>query len=94
MNAVGYDAKFNLLTLGRQFGDFTVTAGLSDYRENSRYTPDEYAPVKLSTRQLALRYEVHKGGALKAQIDFVRDRSASTFSGDARVLSVAYDLVF
>lgn len=94
MNAVGYDAKFYLLTLGRQFGDFTVTAGLSDYRENSRYTPDEYAPVKLSTRQLALRYEVHKGGALKAQIDFVRDRSASTFSGDARVLSVAYDLVF
>lgn len=94
MNAVGYDASFNLVTLGRQFGAFTVTAGMSSYRESSRFTPDEYAPLKLNTRQLTLRYELHKGGALKAQIDAVRDRSNSTFSGNARVLSVAYDLVF
>ena len=92
MNAVGYDANFYLVTLGRQFGAFTVTGGLSGYKEKTRF--DTYTPVKLDTRTLALRYDVHKGGALKVQIDQVKDKTAPTFSGNARVLSVAYDVVF
>ncbi len=92
MDAVGYDANFFLVTLGRQFGAFTVTGGLSGYKEKTRF--DIYTPVKLDTRTLALRYDVHKGGALKVQVDQVKDRTVPTFSGKARVLSVAYDVVF
>lgn len=94
MNAVGYDARFYLLTLGRQFGDFTLTGGVSRYRETTRFAPDEYLPVKLGGASLTLRYELHKGGALKLQFDRVRDSGSESFSGNARVLSVAYDLVF
>lgn len=94
MNAVGYDADFHLITLGRQFGGFTVTAGLSGYKEKTRFDANTYVPVKLDTRTLALRYDVHKGGALKFQIDQVKDKTVPAFSGKARVLSVAYDVVF
>jgi len=94
MDAAGYDAKFYLMTLGRQFGAFTLTAGHSAYRESSRFALDEYLPVKLQTTSLALRYDLHKGGALKLQVDRVRDRGVEPFSGNARVLSLAYDLVF
>jgi hypothetical protein len=94
MNAVGYDADFHLITLGRMFGGFTVTAGLSGYKEKTRFDANTYVPVKLDTRTLALRYDVHKGGALKFQIDQVKDKTVPAFSGKARVLSVAYDVVF
>jgi hypothetical protein len=94
MNAVGYDASFYLITLGRQFGAFTLTGGLSAYRETTRFAPEDYVPVKLQGASLTLRYDVHKGGAVKLQIERVRDRGVETFSGNARVLSLAYDLVF
>lgn len=93
-NAVGYDASFYLLTLSRPIGDFTITAGLSRYSETTPFGPEVYVPVKLGSTTLALRYELHKGGALKLQFDRVRDRGPELFSGNARVLSVAYDLVF
>lgn len=94
MAAAGYDARFWLATLGRQFGRFTLTAGLSRYAERSDFDLDSYVPVTLSTRTLALRYDLHKGGALKLQWDRVRDRSPSALTGDSRLLSLAYDLVF
>jgi hypothetical protein len=94
MDAVGYDATFYLMTLGRQFGSFTLTGGQSGYRESTNFAPADYQPVKLATTSLALRYDVHKGGALKLQFDRVRDTSAVTFSGKARVTTLAYDVVF
>ncbi|WP_163277014.1 hypothetical protein, partial [Klebsiella aerogenes] len=48
MKALGYNAKYFLLTLSRQFGAFTVTGGASGYRENSDYPLASYSPVKLS----------------------------------------------
>lgn len=93
MDAAGYDASFYLATLGRQFGTFTLTGGYSGYREKTNF-PLDYSPVKLNTTSLTLRYELHKGGALKLQLDRVRDRSSSTFSGDAKGLHLAYDVVF
>ena len=92
MDAVGYDANLYFVTLGRQFGDFTLTGGVSAYAENTRF--DSYVPIKLRTHSLALRYDVHKGGALKFQIDRVTDKTVPVFSGKARVLSAAYDIVF
>ena len=94
MNAAGYDADFYLVTLGRQFGAFTLTGGLSAYKENSVFSIDDYVPVKLKTSTLALRYELHKGGAVKLQFDRLRDTSSAALTGHARVLSVAYDMVF
>lgn len=94
MDAAGYDASFYLMTLSRQFGGFTVVGGSSAYSESSRFDLDTYVPVKLRTLTLAARYELHKGGALKLQLDRVRDRGSSPLAGHARVISLAYDLVF
>jgi len=94
MNAAGYDADFYLVTLGRQFGAFTLTGGLSAYKENSVFSIDDYVPVKLKTTTLALRYELHKGGAVKLQFDRIRDTSPAALTGHSRVLSLAYDMVF
>ncbi|MBH9551437.1 porin [Inhella gelatinilytica] len=94
MDAAGYDADFYLMTLGHQMGKFTLTAGLSAYKEKSDFDLDTYVPVKLSTRTLALRYDVHKGGAVKLQFDRVRDTSPSPLSGHSRLISLSYDLVF
>lgn len=93
MDAAGYDSSFYLATLGRQFGDFTLTVGQSGYRESTDY-PNDYTVVKLATTSLSLRYDVHKGGALKLQFDRVRDRGNPVFTGAARGVHVAYDLVF
>jgi hypothetical protein len=92
-NAVGYDADFYLITLGRQFGSFTVTAGMSAYKEKA-LDLNTYDPVKLATKSLALRYDVHKGGALKLQLDRVSDKGNPIYTGNSRVLSLAYDVVF
>lgn len=94
MKALGYNAKYFLLTLSRQFGAFTVTGGASGYRENSDYPLASYSPVKLSASLLGLRYDVHKGGALKLQFDRVRDTSVQTYTGKATVSTLAYDVVF
>lgn len=94
MKAVGYASNFFLVTLGRQYGAFTLTGGVSGYRENSDYPLSSYSPVKLGAALLALRYDVHKGGALKLQFDRVRDTSVTTFSGKATVSTLAYDIVF
>lgn len=93
MEAVGYDASYHLVTLSRVFGGITATVGNSAYREKTLY-PNAYAISKVDTDSLALRYELHQGGALKLQWDRIRNRGESLLGGNARVLSVAYDLVF
>lgn len=93
--AVGYDADFYLVTLSRQFGAFTVTGGLSGYKEKSPYDLASYQPVQLGAKTLALRYDVHKGGALKLQLDRVSDKGKpERYTGNARVISLSYDIVF
>lgn len=94
MQAAGYDADLYLMTLGHQMGKFTLTAGLSAYKEKTDFDASTYVPVKLSTKTLALRYDLHKGGALKLQWDRVRDTSPSPLTGSSRLISLSYDLVF
>ncbi len=91
--ALNYKAKYYLLTLGYRMGAFTLTGGSSAYLENS-FDEAAYSPVKLRSQLLALRYELHKGGALKLQWDRVRDSSAVPGAGNAQVLSASYDVVF
>jgi hypothetical protein len=90
--SLGYKARFHLLTVGYRIGQFTVTGGLSGYDETAY--DSAYNPLKLKSQLLALRYELHKGGALKLQIDKVKDNSAVTSVGNTRLISGAYDLVF
>ena len=90
---LGYKAKFNLLTAGYRVGAFTLTGGISGYKETTPY-PADYEPVHDRGALLALRYEVHKGGALKLQYDKVTDRGVAPFAGSSRLLSASYDFVF
>lgn len=92
--ATGYRARYFLALLGRQWGDWTLTGGQSGYLESSPYTLAVYVPVRQRTTSAALRWDVHKGGAVKAQFDRVRDAGVLPFTGNARVFSVSYDLVF
>jgi len=91
-NFLGYQATFGLLTAGYRHGDFTWTAGYSSYRE----TPTQATYVALHSSGVlgAVRYELHKGGALKLQWDRARDRTSAPFAGNARLLSASYDLTF
>ena len=89
----GYKAKLYLATVGYRWGDFTLTGGMSAYRETTSY-PDDYIPVRDQAQLLALRYDVRKGGALKLQFDKVKDAGSVPFAGSARVLSASYDFVF
>lgn len=90
---LGYKASFYLLTAGYRFGAFTVTGGASEYRETTPY-PADYVPVRDRGALLALRYELHKGGALKLQFDKVSDRGAAPFAGSTKLISASYDFVF
>jgi len=66
---------------------------VSDYSETTRF-PDAYATTQISTRSAVLRYELSTSSALKLQLDRARDHSASPYSGNAKAVSLAYDLVF
>jgi hypothetical protein len=93
-NASGYTARFFQLALGRRWGDVTLSAGASAYLEVSRFPLSQYVPLRLHSSMAALRWEVHKGGAIKLQWDHVRDRGVKPSAGTAHVVSSSYDLVF
>jgi len=90
---LGYKATFYLATVGYRMGKFTLTGGVSGYRETTPY-PQAYTPLSDESALLALRYEVHKGGALKLQWDRLKDQGTVPFAGSARALTASYDVVF
>lgn len=89
----GYSARFFLATVGYRWGKFTLTGGASRYGESTPY-PDDYVPVKDHGYLLALRYELHKNGALKLQFDRYVDAGAEVFAGSSRLVTASYDFVF
>lgn len=91
--SLGYRAAFYLLTAGYRIGDLTITGGHSRYREKVYDTGvvrfDHDSPL------LALRYEVHKGGAVKLQVERLKDRTPPpVVLGSTNVVTATYDLVF
>lgn len=86
----GYAATIYLATLGHQWGKFTLTGGISRYRDTFNYGTISVT----ATRSLALRYEIHTGAAVKLQADKFNDHTQPPLGGNAKVLTVAYDLVF
>lgn len=86
-------SKFYLVTLGYRLGQFTLTGGMSGYREKGFSAQD----VHIDNRRpsLTLRYDAHKGGALKLQVERVQDRSPQAYQiGNANLVTAAYDFVF
>lgn len=91
--SINMDARFYLANVGYRVGDFTYTGGTSYWDERF------YATGTLNDRHrvltAAVRYEVHKGGALKLQLDRLREQtSAGPLLGDARVITATYDVTF
>ena len=89
----GYKATFGYVDVGRRIGQFMPTVGYSVYREQSTVGAD-YVPEYNRTVSAALRYEVTKSSDLKLQFDHDLDHSAVIVTGDAKVVSIAYDFVF
>jgi hypothetical protein len=91
--SINMDARFYLANIGYRVGDFTYTGGTSYWDERF------YATGSLNNRHrvltAAVRYEVHKGGALKLQLDRLREQtSGGPLLGNARVITATYDVTF
>jgi len=86
MKSKDVDARFSLASLGYRVGSLTWTGGISTYRDDfGRFT----------TYTGGLRYEVHKGAALKLQFDRIRDASPiGSVLGSSRLISASYDVMF
>lgn len=79
-------------TFGYKIGNFTPFIGYSDYNEK---LTTGYSDLQIdSTRFAGVRWDFGKNMDLKIQFDSVVDHSAIPFTGNAKLLSVAFDAVF
>ncbi|MCV2370462.1 hypothetical protein [Roseateles oligotrophus] len=88
----GYTYNYFLLGGGYKFGDWTGMYTISRYRtaENNFLAPIEGR----RTKTLALRWDVSKNWALKAQYDVSKDQSKYDFFGDYKLLSFSAQTSF
>lgn len=91
--SINMDARYYLANVGYRFGDFTVTGGTSWWDE--RFYTNRELIDRHRVLTGAVRYEIHKGGALKLQLDRLREQTSSgPLLGDARVITATYDVAF
>lgn len=99
----GYKDFAQILGVGYRFGRWTPMITVANYRMqpilSSGADPDGYEAHR--TTSYTLRYDLTTSSALKVQYDHQKDRGGSTNTmdganrlGDARLLTVAYDMVF
>ncbi len=87
--------KAQLYSVGYRLGKYTPLFSYSNYQQ--KLTDDTASAEGHYTLSAVLRYDLNSTSALKVQFDIWRDKSASGFlsqHGDARLLSVSYDVVF
>ena len=87
--------KAQLYSVGYRLGKYTPLFSYSNYQQ--KLTDDAASAEGHYTLSAVLRYDLNSTSALKVQYDIWRDKSGSGFlsqHGDARLLSVSYDLVF
>lgn len=96
----GRDLAYSL-TVGRRFGAYSVVVTHGLYQQKvTRDNPDEITYDDREVHRmnsLVLRYELNDASAIKLQFDDWNDYSGAWFAsnyGDARAISVSYDLVF
>lgn len=106
--SMGYKDFAQILGIGYRLGRFTPMVTVSNYRAQAILSaganPDGQEAHR--TTSLTLRYDLDTTSALKMQYDSQKDRSGPDYTldgsgrvpsnrfGDARLLTVAYDLVF
>lgn len=87
------DARFYLANVGYRLGNYTVTGGVSGYHENYFSTGGLNNKHRVLTA--GVRYELHKGGALKLQFDKLTETtSGSPLLGSSRLITASYDVTF
>jgi hypothetical protein len=102
LSPVGERDHAYVVTLGRRFGKWLPMLAYSNYRTS--YVSTGQAPdseERHDTRSFVMRYDLSTVSALKLQYDDYRDHSGAQFrargtvaGGNARLVSVSYDLVF
>lgn len=103
----GYRDYAQILGVGYRLGKWTPMVTVSNYRYRPMVTAttDTNNYEAHRTTAFTLRYDLSPSSAIKAQYDYQRDLSGSTFTldgsgvatnrfGNARLLTVAYDMVF
>ena len=88
----GYRSHAWVAGVGKQVGDFTPMLSYGHWLDDNNYG----SPVTASANIYAsLRYDLDSTSALKFQYDIMRELSSpDSTSGDAKMLSVAFDKVF
>lgn len=77
---------------GYQFGNHLVMLSWGKFRERAAYWPDG---VEIhTTRSISYRWDFSKSQAFKLQLDSIKDETKFLFTGDARLLSAAWNIVF
>lgn len=91
--SINLAAGFYLANVGYRMGDVTFTGGTSVWDESLLNSGALNNRHRVNTA--AVRYEVHKGGALKLQLDRLREQtSGGPLHGNARVITATYDVTF
>lgn len=77
---------------GYQFGNHTVTLGVSQFQERAAYWPT--GTEEHSTTFVTYRWDFAKSQALKIQYDKIKDKSGWLFTGNAGLLSASWQALF
>jgi hypothetical protein len=95
------DATYNdyaqLAGIGHRFGDWQAMATLSRYQGQATTGGDPQGQEGHVNRSVTLRYNLTQKSAIKVQLDSQKDRGGANWTpryGDARLLSMSYDMVF
>lgn len=99
INRTGVDWKDHaqIVGVGYHFDDWQPMLTWSNYRAEATGPGDPLAMEAFYTVALSLRYDLTSRSALKMQLDDQRDRSGPNCTpnyGDARLLTMTYDMIF
>lgn len=79
-------------TVGYRWGDFTPIVGFSSYKE--KLTAGYTLPQIDNTRFAGVRWDFRKNMDVKLQFDSVIDRSAYSFTNNAKMVSLTFDALY
>ena len=90
--AQGYSANYYTANLSYRINKWTPLVQVSHYSESQKNPA--YVPNNFGTLSAGLRYEVHRNADLKIQFDRFKDNVVPAQVGNARAVTLTYDLVF
>jgi hypothetical protein len=90
--SLDYKSSSFTTTVGYRIGKFTPMVGFSTYKE--KQTANYTETQNDNTRFVGVRWDFRKNMDLKVQWDSVKDSSAYDFTKNAKMVSVALDVLF